>query len=95
MCSVGGQGEPCKSCLCCSQLKLRFSPQVLPCLPGQPAAAAASGGPAEVAAALGGVSLEDLSAALHERTPAVMKLRVSVVGEAGLLTWLTCWLNLT
>lgn len=29
-----------------------------------------------MAAALGGVSLEDLSAALHERTPAVMKLGV-------------------
>ena len=43
-----------------------------------------------MAAALGGVSLEDLSAALHERTPAVMKLRASVEGEAGLLTWLTC-----
>lgn len=41
-----------------------------------------------MAAALGGVSLEDLSAALHERTLAVMKLRVSVVDEVGLLTWL-------
>ncbi|PRW33925.1 centromere kinetochore zw10-like protein [Chlorella sorokiniana] len=50
---------------------------VLPTAPGAAAraAAAAGGGPAEVAAALGGVSLEDLSAALHERTPAVMKLR--------------------
>ncbi|KAI7835683.1 hypothetical protein COHA_010422 [Chlorella ohadii] len=48
---------------------------VLPTAPGAAARAAAGGGPAEVAAALGGVSLEDLSAALHERTPAVMKLR--------------------
>lgn len=57
-------------------------PSVAAAQRAQRAGDAAAEEAAWAAAALGGVPLDDLSAALHERTPAVMKLRVG--GWVGL-----------